>query len=74
VISESELDDMVHDPGALQAWSQIPKLVKELRILRKLATAFVENREEATDNIWYCNGKLGRALLSALGLKYVEKS
>jgi hypothetical protein len=41
--------------------------------LNAAAIAFVENREEATANIWYVSGKLGRKLLEVLGIPYVEK-
>lgn len=41
--------------------------------IAKAARDFVEDREEATENIWYCNGEKGRALLEALGIPYVEK-
>jgi hypothetical protein len=39
-----------------------------------LAREFVEERDEATPNIWYCDGDKGRELLKALGIPYVEKS
>ena len=45
----------------------------ELEEIVKLAKAFVEGREEATENIWYCNGRVGRELLKALGIPYIPK-
>ena len=61
-----------HDAAALL--DDLIKHNQRLCEILRLATQFVEDREEATDSIWYCNGDKGRALLEAIGIPYVEKS
>lgn len=57
-----------------EEFDRIYNNVERLYKIEKLAAQFVEGREEATTNVWYCNGEQGRALLEALGIPYVEKS
>jgi hypothetical protein len=41
--------------------------------LARLAKIFVEDREEATESIWYCRGEIGKELLKTLGIPYTPK-
>lgn len=48
----------------------MPHLIR----VAEAARDFVEDREEATETIWYHDGRKGKYLLETLGITYVEKS
>lgn len=61
--------DMTRDKLTLVSEKRLRQLLK----ISEIAADFVQNREEATEKIWNCDGDKGRALLEAFGIPYVEK-
>ena len=68
------IDDMICTLTPMRSWPLTERECKAIIAALRAAAEFVEEREEATENIWYCTGETGRKLLRALGIPYEEKS